>query len=109
MSKLNRREFIRTSSAVTAGALAAGGKKFVLAAEQEAPATPSANDHIQIALIGAGSQGQGDAFEATQVPGAKLVAVADFMTHAWSIAKSALAPTSRPPSDYHEILARQGH
>ena len=35
------------------------------------------NDHIQIALIGAGGQGMGNTKTAVQVPGVKLVAVAD--------------------------------
>jgi len=37
----------------------------------------AANDHIQIALIGAGGQGQYDTKVAVTVPGVKLVAVAD--------------------------------
>jgi hypothetical protein len=79
MSKLNRRDFIRAgSAAVTAGALVTGGRKnYLMAAEQQPPVVRSANDHIQIALIGAGGQGQGDASHATKVPGAKLVAVSD--------------------------------
>ena len=45
---------------------------------QEEPAKPvAANDHIQIALIGAGGQGMNDTKAAVQVPGVKLVAVAD--------------------------------
>ena len=78
MVKLNRRDFIRTgSAAVTAGALAGGGKNYLLAAEQEPPVVRSANDHIQVALIGAGGQGQSDASHVVKVPGAKLVAVSD--------------------------------
>ena len=54
------------------------GKMHALAAVQSEPAAPlTANDHIQIALIGAGGQGQGDTKVAVQVPGVKLVAVAD--------------------------------
>src|SRR3954452_14739158 len=37
----------------------------------------SANDTIQIALIGAGGMGQGDAQMATSLPGVKLVAACD--------------------------------
>ncbi len=36
-----------------------------------------ANDKIQVALIGAGGMGSGDATYAQQIPGVKLVAVAD--------------------------------
>ena len=48
-----------------------------LAVEEEPARVLSANDAIQIALIGAGGQGQGDTKTAVQVPGVKLVAVAD--------------------------------
>ena len=45
---------------------------------EQAPAAPvAANDNIQIALIGAGGQGMGDTKVALEVPGVKLVAVAD--------------------------------
>ena len=55
-----------------------GAKVYALAAPQEQAAAPvSANDHIQIALIGAGGQGMGDTRAALQVPGVKLVAVSD--------------------------------
>jgi len=37
----------------------------------------AANDNIQIALIGAGGMGQGDARMATSIPGVKLVAACD--------------------------------
>jgi len=107
MSKLNRREFIRTSgAAVTAGALVTGGKTFVLAAEQEAPAAHSANDHIQIALIGAGGQGQGDTFHATHVPGVKLMAVADCSDSRRAHCQERFGADVQTTRNYHEILAR---
>ncbi|MDE3149486.1 MAG: gfo/Idh/MocA family oxidoreductase, partial [Acidobacteriota bacterium] len=53
-----------------------GARVHALAAAEAEPAgTVAANDHIQIALIGAGGQGQGDTKIALQVPGVKLVAV----------------------------------
>src|SRR5437879_127311 len=74
---LNRRSFLRVAGTATAGTFV-GGKVYALAAGQTGPAAPlTANDHIQIALIGAGIQGQGDTKVAVQVPGVKLVAVAD--------------------------------
>jgi len=39
-----------------------------------------ANDNIQIALIGAGGQGQGDARQSSSLPGVKLVAACDLYT-----------------------------
>ncbi|HZL26928.1 MAG TPA: Gfo/Idh/MocA family oxidoreductase [Acidobacteriaceae bacterium] len=67
----------------------------------------SATDFIQIALIGAGIQGQGDTKVALQVPGVKLVAVADCydgrLTHAKELWGSDIFTTR----DYREILARK--
>ena len=77
MHELDRRSFLKVAGAASAGTLLGEGT-HMLAAEQAEPAGPvSANDHIQIALIGAGIQGQGDTKTAVQVPGVKLVAVAD--------------------------------
>ncbi|MCK6694842.1 MAG: twin-arginine translocation signal domain-containing protein, partial [Thermoanaerobaculia bacterium] len=39
--------------------------------------TISANDHIQIAVIGAGGMGTEDASTALQIPGVKLIAACD--------------------------------
>ncbi len=77
MCALNRRNFLRAVGAASAGTMI-GTKLHALAALQDAPARPvSANDHIQIALVGAGGQGQYDTKTAVQVPGVKLVAAAD--------------------------------
>ena len=81
----NRRSFLKTVGAASAASLAgavsssaATGKRIHTLVAQEEPAKPvAANDHIQIALIGAGGQGMGDTRSAVQVPGVKLVAVAD--------------------------------
>jgi len=74
---LNRRNFLKAASAVSATTML-GPRLYALGALQEEPAKPvSANDHIQIALIGAGWRGQLDTGEAVQVPGVKLVAAAD--------------------------------
>jgi predicted dehydrogenase len=73
----NRRNFLQVAGGATAGTLL-GKNVHALAAAQREPAKPvAANDHIQLALIGAGIQGQGDTRTAVQVPGVKLVAVAD--------------------------------
>ncbi len=107
MLKLNRREFIRTGgAAVTAGALAASGKTYILAADQEPPAVRSANDHIQVALIGAGGQGQGDAGQAVNVPGVKLVAVADCSDSRRTRCQERWGADVHTTRDYHEILSR---
>ena len=78
-----------------------------LLAQAAAPAPRSANDNVQLALIGAGNQGQSDTRFALQVPGVKLVAVADCydgrLTHAKELWGSDIVTTR----DYREILARK--
>ena len=76
MHELNRRSFLRAAGAASATTML-GARIHALAAMQESAKPIAANDHIQIALIGAGGQGQGDTRTAVEVPGVKLVAVAD--------------------------------
>jgi len=104
---LNRRTFLKV------GSLAAAATSLnVLAEPEQAPAPKSANDAIQLALIGAGIQGQGDTHAALEVPGVKLVAVADCydgrLTHSKELWGTGTANnvdlfTTR---DYREILSR---
>jgi predicted dehydrogenase len=79
-----------------------------LSAVQTEPAKPiSANDNIQIALIGAGWQGQGDTQNAVQVPGVKLVAVADCYNGRLEHSKEVWGKDVFTTRDYNEILARK--
>jgi predicted dehydrogenase len=99
---LDRRTFLKTASLA-----AAATSIHVLAAEPDQAAAPkSPNDNIQLALIGAGIQGQSDTRYALQVPGVKLVAAADCydgrLTHCKELWGSDVFTTR----DYHEILAR---
>jgi predicted dehydrogenase len=85
-----------------------GARIHALAALQDEAARPvSANDHIQIALIGAGGQGQGDTRVAVQVPGVKLVAVADCYDGRLAHSKEAWGNDIFTTRDYNEILARK--
>jgi predicted dehydrogenase len=67
----------------------------------------AANDHIQIALIGAGIQGQGDTKVALQVPGVKLIAVADCYDGRLAHSKELWGSDIFTTRDYREILARK--
>jgi predicted dehydrogenase len=67
----------------------------------------SANDHIQIALIGAGGQGQGDTGWAVQVPGVKLVAVADCYDGRLAHCKEVWGQDVFTTRDYREVLVRK--
>ena len=106
MQGLNRRNFLRAAGAASAGTLLPG--MHLLAAEQNEPAKPpAANDHIQIALIGAGGQGMGDTKTAIQVPGVKLVAVADCYNGRLARSKELWGDDIFVTRDYNEILARK--
>jgi predicted dehydrogenase len=104
---LNRRNFLKVAGTATAGTVL-GTKIHALGAVQSEPAKPlAANDHIQIALIGAGGQGQFDTKMAVQVPGVKLVAVADCYDGRLEHGKELWGADVFTTRDYGEILARK--
>ena len=84
-----------------------GKRPHVLAVQDEAARPVAANDHIQIALIGAGGQGMGDTKAAVQVPGVKLVAVADCYNGRLERSKELWGDDVFTTRDYSEILARK--
>ena len=116
---LNRRNFLKVAGTATAesllamkGAVAAVKADqpgtFLLQAAQEEPAKPmAANDTIQIALIGAGGQGQYDTKTALQVPGVKLVAVADCYDGRLAHSKELWGADIQTTRDYRAVLARK--
>ena len=65
-----------------------------------------ANENIQIALIGAGGMGQGDARLSTSLPGVKLVAACDLYTSRLDHCKEVWGKDTFTTRDYREILAR---
>ena len=111
MHELNRRNFLKAAGAATGQTLlgtSLGGKVHALTAVQSEPdKAVSANDHIQIALIGAGGQGMYDTKEAIQVPGVKLVAVADCYDGRLAHSKELWGADVFTTRDYNEILARK--
>jgi predicted dehydrogenase len=68
----------------------------------------SANDRIQLALIGAGGQGTYDTNVAMKVPGVELVAAADVYDGRLTRAKEAWGASVFTSRDYREVLARTG-
>ena len=95
---LNRRSFLKVAGSATAGT-ALGAKVYALTAGgPHSPSLIAANDHIQIALLGAGGQGQFDTRTAVQVPGVKLVAVADCYDGRLARSKEVWATTFSPPA-----------
>ena len=109
MANIDRRDFLKTGSIATVGSYFAGSTKLHLMAAPEAePAKPiAANDHIQIALIGAGGQGQADTRIAASVPGVKVVAAADCYNGCLEHAKELWGKDILATRDYNEILARK--
>ena len=102
MRKMDRRTFLQSAvkTATLAGTAAQLRPLFAQGARR------SANDNIQLALIGAGIQGQGDTKTAIQVPGVKLVAVADCYDGRLAHAKELWGADVFTTRDYREILSR---
>ena len=107
--KLNRRTFIQGASVAAVHTFAATKMHMLAAVQAQAgeAAPVAANDHIQIALIGAGGQGQYDTKEAVQVPGVKLVAVADCYQGRLDHSKELWGADVFTTRDYNEVLARK--
>ncbi|MGA8110954.1 MAG: Gfo/Idh/MocA family oxidoreductase [Acidobacteriaceae bacterium] len=106
---MNRRNFLKAAGTATAGTLLStglDGTSYALAAQE--PEKPvAANDHIQIALIGAGGQGQYDTSVAVKVPGVKLVAAADCYDGRLEHCKELWGQDVFTTRDYSEILQRK--
>jgi predicted dehydrogenase len=64
----------------------------------------SPNDTIQIALIGAGGMGQGDARLAASIPGVKLVAACDCYDGRLTRMKEVYGQDTFTTRDYREIV-----
>ncbi|MEO6802598.1 MAG: Gfo/Idh/MocA family oxidoreductase, partial [Granulicella sp.] len=106
MNPLDRRTFLKKAG-LTAAAAGTNLTMLAQAAREGDGQTTAANDHIQIALIGAGGQGQGDTKVALQVPGVKLVAVADCYDGRLAHSKELWGQDVFTTRDYHEIIARK--
>ena len=107
MCALNRRGFLWAAGAASASTLIAPRLHALIGAGDEPARSISANDHVQIALIGAGGQGQGDTKTAVQVPGVKLVAVADCYNGRLEHCKELWGDDIFTTRDYNEILVRK--
>jgi len=107
---MSRRRFVH---GVAAGALAAGATPHVLSASDRrveqvmaARRHRSANDQIQLAVIGAGGMGMADVATAVTVPGIRLVAACDVYDGRREAAKEEYGADVFTTRDYREILAR---
>jgi predicted dehydrogenase len=91
-----RRTFLLNSSIASGIALAAQA--------QQQPT--SANDRVQIALIGAGGMGTEDAISSLAQPGVEMVAVSDVYDGRLARAKERWGSQVFTSRDYREVLAR---
>jgi predicted dehydrogenase len=103
----DRRGFLKAAGAASASTLIAPRLYALASLDGVEGRTIAANDHIQIALIGAGGQGQGDTKTAVQVPGVKLVAVADCYNGRLEHSRELWGSDIFTTRDYNEILARK--
>ncbi len=101
----DRRSFLKAAGKASALATVAT-RLHPLLAQAAAPSRRSPNDQIQLALIGAGIQGQGDTKTALQVPGVKLVAVADCYDGRLAHTKELWGADVFTTRDYRDILKR---
>ena len=102
---MDRRNFLQ--SAAKTAALAGAATRFqTLRAQSHTVAPRSPNDIVNLALVGAGIQGQTDTKFALQVPGVKLVAVADCYDGRLTHAKELWGNDVFTTRDYREILSR---
>ncbi len=107
----SRRSFIR-KLATTSAAVAAGANVFATENTnryfEKLKRTPqSANDNINIALIGGGGMGTQDALTALKVPGIKLIAVCDLYDGRLKEAKERWGADLFTTRSYKEILNRK--
>jgi hypothetical protein len=68
--------------------------------------TYSANDHVQVALIGAGGMGNADADTCSTVPGVKIIAACDLYDGRLESAKKKYGSDIFVTKEYQEILSR---
>ncbi len=106
----SRRDFLRWSAASLLGVsvgpwvLARSSKTEMLHPEPLRPGPPS--DTIGLGMIGMGIMGFGNARTALQIPGVRLVAVADCYDGRLVRTKEVFGPEVFTTRDYREVLAR---
>jgi predicted dehydrogenase len=100
---IGRRQFMQRS---LAGVAATPAIMHVLGAEAEATQTASANDRIQVGIIGVGARVQSGLLEAAVgVPGVEVIGVCDAYKGRVTRALERLGPKAKDYGDWRAILA----
>lgn len=108
----SRRSFLKKA---TLGGVVLGSAPYIMATDYQQKIVLhreyfteifSANDQIQLGLIGSGIQGIYDTMTAVKVPGIKLVAVCDLYTGRLDRAKELWGNDLFTTRDYRELLSR---
>lgn len=112
MSESSRRKFIgKMAKSVAAASLLPGvvqaSEERLQMEEMRREETYEVNDQIQIALIGAGGMGNGDADTAISLPGVKLIAACDLYDGRLENAKRKWGSDIFTTKDYKQILSRK--
>lgn len=110
---LSRKSFLKKLGAATVAVTGfplvtakAGNQRFLLGREEAVPKRFSANDQINVALIGAGMMGQGNGHTALQHPGVRMVAACDLYTSRLHRCKELYGEDIFITQDYREVIAR---
>ncbi|MEM9260929.1 MAG: Gfo/Idh/MocA family oxidoreductase, partial [Bacteroidota bacterium] len=109
--KNSRRKFIRkaataTSLLVGAPSILSGNSSSQTIRRTRSELNFSANDQINLAVIGAGGMGVEDSKTALRIPGVRMVAACDLYDGRLDAAKAAWGKDIFTTKDYREILAR---
>jgi predicted dehydrogenase len=113
-NNLTRKTFIKKAGVSAAGLFSAPffigsgkQKEFNIPPRHIEKRSYSANDHINVALIGAGDMGQGDAETAREVDGIKIIAACDLYDSRLRRCKERFGDDTFTTKDYRDILSRE--
>jgi predicted dehydrogenase len=96
--KLSRREFLKTSGAVAAGA------SFGLSTAVHKTGRVSANDTLQVGVIGTGDRGAWEVYIFKHTPSTKVVACCDILPKHLQNGLESADKNARGYDDYHKLL-----
>jgi len=97
MAELNRRDFMRRASAVSAGMALTGASARIL----------GANDRVRVGVIGTGRQGRDDLEDFQRQPDVEIVAVCDVYEPNLQLGLASTGNKAQNVKDFRQMLDRQ--